>query len=170
MPELVTNCRVPSDSQEKRECKNPGEADYSTREVMLHAARKQRYSVFTKWQKRWIVFLTVFAGWFSALSSFIFFPAITALANALHTSIEKLNLTVTSYLIFAAVAPSVVGSWADMSGRRPVYIVTLTIYVAANIGLALQGSFAALFVLRMLQSAGISGNYGAWDYHKLYWD
>ena len=36
-------------------------------------------------------------------------------------------------------------------------MVQLFIYVVANVGLALQSSFAALFVLRMIQAAGISG-------------
>jgi MFS family permease len=118
---------------------------------------KQRHSVFSKWQKRWIVFLASFAGWFSTLSSFIFFPTIPTLAQDLHISIGKINLTITSYLIFAAVAPSIVGNFADTLGRRPAYIATLTVYIVANIGLAAQSSFAALFILRMLQSASISG-------------
>jgi MFS family permease len=114
------------------------------------------HSTFSKWQKRWIIVLASFAGWFSTLSSFIFFPAIPTLAQDLHTSIEKINLTVTSYLIFAAVAPSIVGNVADTSGRRPSYIATLIVYIVANIGLATQSSFAALFILRMLQAASIS--------------
>ena len=117
---------------------------------------KPRYSVFSKWQKRWIIFLASFAGWFSTLSSFIFFPTIPTLAQDLHTSVGNINLTVTSYLIFAAVAPSIVGSFADTSGRRPAYIAALMAYIVANIGLATQSSFAALFILRMLQSASIS--------------
>lgn len=48
---------------------------------------------------------------------------------------------------------------ATTYGRRPVFITTLTIYVAANISLALQSSFGLLFFLRMVQSAGISGSY-----------
>ena len=120
-------------------------------------AIRPRHSAFSKWQKRWIIFLASFAGWFSTLSSFIFFPAIPTLAQDLHTSIGKVNLTVTSYLIFAAVAPSIVGNFADTSGRRPAYIATLTVYIVANIGLATQNSFTALVILRMLQSASISG-------------
>ena len=57
------------------------------------------YSVFTKAQKRWVIFLAAFAGWFSTLSSFIFFLAITALADDIYTTIESVNLRVTSYLI-----------------------------------------------------------------------
>lgn len=125
--------------------------------IALAAMNGTSYSAFTKGQKRWIIFLVAYAGWFSTLSSFIFFPAITTLARALHTTMGRINLTVTSYLIAAAVAPTLVGHYADTSGRRPVYIVCLTVYLVANIGLASQTSFAALFTLRMLQSAGISG-------------
>lgn len=49
-----------------------------------------------------------------------------------------------------------VGDFADKAGRRPAYIVCFTIYIAANIGLALQNNYAALFVLRCMQSAGSS--------------
>lgn len=48
------------------------------------------------------------------------------------------------------------GSLADQAGRRPAYIICFIIYIASNIGLALQDSYAALIVLRCLQSAGIS--------------
>lgn len=48
------------------------------------------------------------------------------------------------------------GSFADQTGRRPTYIICFIIYIASNIGLALQDSYAALIVLRCVQSAGIS--------------
>ncbi|KAF2671661.1 MFS general substrate transporter, partial [Microthyrium microscopicum] len=112
------------------------------------------YSAFTKSQKRMIVILITFAAGFSPISSFIFFPTINALSRDLHVSVEKINLTVTSYMIVAGIAPAVMGDMADMAGRRIVYLLTLAIYCGANIGLALQDSWPALFVLRMLQSAG----------------
>ncbi|MCJ1337330.1 hypothetical protein MMC09_002612 [Bachmanniomyces sp. S44760] len=115
------------------------------------------YSVFSLTQKRCIVSLIAFAAWFSTLSSFIYFPAIPLLASDLRVSIEKIDLTVTSYLVISGLAPSIIGEYADHVGRRPVIMVVLLIYVVTNVGLALQTSFEALFVLRMLQSAGISG-------------
>lgn len=48
------------------------------------------------------------------------------------------------------------GDFADRTGRRPAYIICFTIYIASNIALALQNSYAALIVLRCLQSSGIS--------------
>jgi multidrug resistance protein len=58
--------------------------------------------------------------------------------------------------IFQGIAPSFIGNFSDSYGRRPAYMVCCVIYLAANIGLALQDSYAALLVLRCLQSCGSS--------------
>lgn len=49
------------------------------------------------------------------------------------------------------------GEFSDNAGRRPAYLVCGFVYIVANIGLALQDSYAGLMVLRCLQSAGSSG-------------
>ncbi|OTA58874.1 MFS general substrate transporter [Hypoxylon sp. EC38] len=115
------------------------------------------YSVFSSVQKKWIVFIAALAGWFSAASSFIYFPAIPFLARDTNVTVENINLTVTSYLIASGIFPSIAGDAADRYGRRPVFIVCISVYAAVNVGLAVQRSFASLFVLRMIQSAAISG-------------
>ncbi|KAL4926197.1 major facilitator superfamily domain-containing protein [Aspergillus undulatus] len=114
------------------------------------------YSIFTKAQKRYIVFAASWAGFFSPVSSQIYFPALNSIADDLGVTTTLINLTLTSYMIFQGLAPMFVGDFADKAGRRPAYLVCFVIYLAANIGLALQDSFAALFVLRCLQSAGSS--------------
>ncbi|KAL1862501.1 hypothetical protein VTK73DRAFT_6877 [Phialemonium thermophilum] len=119
----------------------------------------QAYSAFLPWQKNCIIGLAAFAGWFSSISSFIYFPAIPFIAADLGVGIGKINLTVTSYLIMSGIFPSLMGDAADRFGRRPVFLVALTCYLAANIGLALQSRFELLFLLRMLQSMGISGTF-----------
>ena len=118
----------------------------------------QPYSAFTRPQKWLIILLATFAATFSPLSSFTFFPAVTALSESLHVSIARINLTITSYMIIAGVAPAVLGDLADTAGRRVVYVLMMSIYCAANIGLAVQNDWAALFVLRMAQSAGSAGS------------
>ncbi|MCJ1335507.1 hypothetical protein MMC09_000778 [Bachmanniomyces sp. S44760] len=115
------------------------------------------YSVFTKRQKQYIVFMTAWAGLFSPISAQIYFPALNSLAADLKVSNTLINLTLTSYMIFQGLAPTVFGDLADMTGRRPSYILGFVIYIGANIGLALQNNYAALFVLRCLQSTGSSG-------------
>ncbi|RYC61465.1 hypothetical protein CHU98_g4733 [Xylaria longipes] len=115
------------------------------------------FSVFTPLQKRWILFITGFAGFFSPLSSFIFYPAIVPIAESLGVTIGHLNLAITTYLVVSGIVPAILGNAADKIGRRPIYILALFIYFVANIGLAVQSSYPALLVLRMVQSAGIAG-------------
>jgi MFS family permease len=119
----------------------------------------ESYSAFSRWQKNTIIGLAAFAGWFSTISSLVYFPAIPFIAVDLSVSTEQVNLTVTSYLIMSGIIPSLLGDIADKFGRRPVFIISLVVYLGANIGLALQSQFSLLFTFRMLQSAGISGTF-----------
>ena len=121
---------------------------------------KTSYSIFTKPEKLGIVLLVAFAAVFPPLSSFIYFPVLTAVANGLYTTLLKINLTITSYMIVSGVAPMILCSIADQLGRRPVYLLLFFVYVLANVGLALQTSYPVLLVLRMLQSAGGSATVG----------
>ncbi|KAK0507937.1 hypothetical protein JMJ35_009826 [Cladonia borealis] len=102
------------------------------------------YSVFNRAQKRIITWQTSSSAFFSGLSSFIYYPTIIALSESLHVSVAAINLTVAAYLIVAGIAPSVFGDISDQKGRRPVSLIALTLYFAANIGLATQNSYAAL--------------------------
>lgn len=123
----------------------------------LPAQQPAPYSVFTARQKHLIILLASVAGAFSTLCSYIYYPALVPIASELRVSIALVNLTVTSYLVVAAVAPAFMGDMADRGGRRPIYMLMFVLFIGANVGIALQRSFPALLVLRMVQSAGSSG-------------
>jgi len=114
------------------------------------------YTIFSPGTKIFLVCMTVFATLFSPFSSFIYLPAITPIAEEYGRSIAEINLTVTLYQVMQAISPLFFGDLSDRLGRRPVYMLTFTIYMAANIGLALQNNYGALMVLRALQSTGSS--------------
>ncbi|CAO3667419.1 unnamed protein product [Umbelopsis ramanniana] len=67
-----------------------------------------------------------------------------------------MNLTISLYMVFQGLSPSLWGSLADQWGRRPVYLCTMVVYLGANVGLALSPNYTALLVLRMLQAFGSS--------------
>ena len=115
------------------------------------------YSIFSHREKLVIACLASISAVFSTISSFIYFPAITAISKSLHITVGMINLTVTSYFVVAGIAPAFIGDVADQSGRRVASILSFTIYLGANVGLALQNSYAVLLVLRCLQSVGASG-------------
>ncbi|KAJ2986447.1 hypothetical protein NUW58_g5022 [Xylaria curta] len=112
------------------------------------------YSIFDKRQKALIVFLAANAATFSGFASNIYFPALATIARDLDVSIGLINLTVTSYLIFQGIAPSIWGPLSDAKGRRVAYICTFLVFLGACIGLAETRNYATLIVLRSLQSSG----------------
>lgn len=114
------------------------------------------YTLFNRVQRR-LITITVGAGFFfSPLSANIYFPCLPSLQDDLKTSLQLINLTITAYIVLQGVSPAFFGDLADGIGRRNVYILTFVIYTAASLGLALQRSYPALIILRMLQSAGCS--------------
>jgi hypothetical protein len=63
------------------------------------ASSSVEYSIFSKNLKRYIVFSSSWAGFFSPVSSQIYFPALNTLAADLNVSISLINLTLTSYMV-----------------------------------------------------------------------
>ncbi|KAL9619879.1 MAG: hypothetical protein Q9160_005526 [Pyrenula sp. 1 TL-2023] len=118
---------------------------------------EEPYSVFSPKKRRWIVTAASLASFLSPLSSSIYFPALNPIADDLHVTVTKVNLTVTTYMIFQAISPTIIAGFSDNAGRRPAYVVCFSITIASNIALALQSNYAALLVLRCVQATGSAG-------------
>lgn len=128
-------------------------------EAHLPDEHVERYSVFSSTEKWFITALVAYAAWFSTLSSFIYFPALHQLADYFSVSVGKINLTITSCMAVATVAPMLIGDAADVLGRRPIYVFALGMYVVANVAIASSKSYASLLGLRVLQALAISGTF-----------
>ena len=134
-----------------------GGAEGPDLETLSRVSSGPPYSVFSPSMKWWIVGMNVFSAFISPTTANIYFPAIPTIADSLGVSIGQINLTLTTYMIMQGLSPTLFGDFGDAAGRRPAFIIAFTIYLAANIGLALQRNYAALLVLRMIQSGGSSG-------------
>jgi MFS family permease len=115
------------------------------------------YSAFSSTAKIAITAVATLSGFTSPLTACIYYPVLGAIAADLGVSISHANLTVTSFMVFQAVAPTLIGDFGDSVGRRPAFAVAFLIYLVANIGLALQRDYVALLLLRCVQSLGSSG-------------
>lgn len=124
------------------------------------------YSAFSPHARRCIVALCALAGFLSPFSAFTYFPALEYMAVDLGVSLQLMNLTITMFLVVQAIIPAILGDVADQIGRRPVYILVLSVYSIACILLALQDSYAALMVGRLLQSAGSSGRRISYSFYS----
>ncbi|KAI1081995.1 MFS general substrate transporter [Whalleya microplaca] len=114
------------------------------------------YSIYKLWEKRLIVVSAAFSAIFASWTAQIYLPALGIAANDLGVSVSRINLTVTSYMIFQGLVPIFIGGFADSVGRRPAYLACFVLYLVANIGLAESDSYGSLLGLRCFQSATIS--------------
>ncbi|KAI9288906.1 major facilitator superfamily domain-containing protein [Umbelopsis sp. AD052] len=112
------------------------------------------YSAFSVSQRYRILAIVATAGFLSTLSANIYFPALGVVQKDLYTTPELINLTVSLFMVFQGLSPSFWAPLADLWGRRPVYLATTTVYLAANIALAVAPNYASVLVLRMLQAFG----------------
>ncbi|KEF54925.1 uncharacterized protein A1O9_09368 [Exophiala aquamarina CBS 119918] len=118
------------------------------------------YTLFTQPQKRLLIALLGFATITSPLTATIYFPLLPLLREHFHTTAQAINLTLTIYIVFQAISPAIFGPLSDSMGRRPACLLTLTLYMAANLGLALNTeNYGALIALRAIQSLGASAAY-----------
>lgn len=115
------------------------------------------YTTFTKGQKRQLTGILILTMLASPLTATIYLPLLPLLAAQFNVSTQSINLTITIYVIFQAISPLLFATASDSFGRRPIYLITYAIYTVASLGLALnQRSYAALLILRALQSLGAS--------------
>ena len=116
------------------------------------------YTIFTTRQRALlltpILILTMLA---SPMTATIYLPLLPLLVNHFSVSTQAINLTITLYIVFQALSPVIFATLSDSIGRRPIYLLTFALYTGASVGLAMnQDSYAALLVLRAVQSIGAS--------------
>lgn len=102
-------------------------------------------------------FLIIILGLLNALTPFsidMYLPAFPQMAKDLHSTIEQVAFSVSSYFIGYALGQIFYGPLLDHFGRkRPIY-AGLSIYIAASIGCLLSTSIEALLIFRFLQAIG----------------
>lgn len=133
--------------------------DMSEEEVKLTdvAQEKPVYSAFSQTRKLIIISVITLAGFLGPMSGNIYIPILPELQKVFGVSETAINGTVSVFMVVFAFAPLFWSSWADFGGRKTWYLVSITIFVFANIMLAvLPPHIASLYCFRMLQAFGAS--------------
>ena len=88
------------------------------------------------------------------LASTIYVPSIPAIAEALETSIARVQFTFVGYLVAFAGGMLVLGPLSDRFGRRRTMICGLVVSVLASAACSLSPTINCLIAARILQGAG----------------
>ncbi|HEY5691140.1 MAG TPA: multidrug effflux MFS transporter [Cyclobacteriaceae bacterium] len=108
-------------------------------------------------RKQFYFFTILILGGLATISPFsidMYLPGFTAIAKDLNTTIDQVQLSLTSYMLGISIGQMFYGPLLDRFGRkRPLYI-GLLIYIFSSIGCALTLSVESLIVIRFLQAIG----------------
>ncbi|KAL9625215.1 MAG: hypothetical protein Q9160_000617 [Pyrenula sp. 1 TL-2023] len=115
------------------------------------------YTAFPPARRTFILTVTTIAGFFGPLAGNIYLPALPVLERAFGVGSTAINVTVSVFMVVFAFGPLFWSSLADWKGRRPLYIISIALYILANILLAaLPANYGSLVFLRILQAFGSS--------------
>lgn len=84
----------------------------------------------------------------------MYLPGFPAMAKDLHTSINTIAYSLSSFFIGLCVGQLISGPLLDRYGRKRPLIIGLVLYIAASIGCVLVHTSDALIALRFVQALG----------------
>ncbi|GMM58685.1 Dtr1 protein [Maudiozyma humilis] len=115
------------------------------------------YSCLTKGQALTIFGIIIFIGFLGPMSGNIYIPALPVLQTAFNVSSTTINGTVSVFMAVFAVGPLFWGAFADVGGRKILYLISLLLMLVVNILLAsLPPHISALYILRIAQAFSCS--------------
>jgi DHA1 family bicyclomycin/chloramphenicol resistance-like MFS transporter len=102
-------------------------------------------------------FIILILGFLATVSPFsidMYLPGFPRIATDLETTIDKVQLSLTSYLIGICIGQILYGPLLDRFGRKKPLYVGLFLYVLASLGCALTSSVDELIFMRFFQAMG----------------
>ncbi len=101
--------------------------------------------------------LILILGFLSAIGPFsidMYLPGFPAMAKDLHTSVDAVSYSLSSFFIGISVGQLFCGPLLDRYGRKGPLVIGLLLYLLASIGCALSRTIEMLIVFRLLQALG----------------
>jgi MFS transporter, DHA1 family, multidrug resistance protein len=88
------------------------------------------------------------------LSTDLYLPALPGMGAHFNATPDRINLTLTAFMIFYALGTLVWGPLSDHFGRQPILIAGLTLYVISSTFCALIPNVDGLILSRIFQALG----------------
>lgn len=103
---------------------------------------------------RWLIFLALLIIVVAPFTADSYTPSMPAIAEALRISADQTQLTMTLYLLGAAVSQLIYGPMSDHYGRKPIILSGLMITILGSAVCAYADSLLLLLAGRLIQGCG----------------
>jgi multidrug resistance protein len=105
---------------------------------------------------RLLTFMVAFAAFLGPFTQTVYAPILPELGAALATTPLLINLSISIFTFVLAFMQIVYGPLVDRSGRKPILLMGLAVYVGASLGCFLAPNIELLLLFRALQAVGIA--------------
>lgn len=132
--------------------------DLSTTEGEKHGTQQPpSYSAISSRRRAFILTIITLAGLMGPLTGNIYIPLLPDFQKVFNVLTTTINGTVSVFMIVFGFAPLIWAPFSDYGGRKTLYIISLLLFIAANVILAaIPAHIATLYIFRILQAIGAS--------------
>jgi multidrug resistance protein len=107
-------------------------------------------------RKLFILFIVSLAGVVAPLTSAIYLPSLVSIGESLNTTPVLVNASVSVFTVMIGIAPLFWAPVSDKKGRRPVYLMSLSILVVSSVFCGFAINIEWLLIGRIIQAIGSS--------------
>ncbi|KAI8146110.1 major facilitator superfamily domain-containing protein [Fennellomyces sp. T-0311] len=107
-------------------------------------------------RKTIIVFIVSIAGSTSPFVATIYYPALVPMQEYFQTNDTAMNASLAIYIFFIAFFPLIWATFADIYGRRPIYLASFMIAVVGSVCCAVSVNIGMFIAFRALSAIGSS--------------
>ncbi|KAK5801935.1 major facilitator superfamily domain-containing protein [Linnemannia elongata] len=108
-------------------------------------------------RKKNIVVLTIaYCAFVGPLGSSIYMPAVLQVKEDLNTTSSLVSATLSVYVLGMGIMPVFWASLCDYLGRRPIYLISMFIFILGSIFAAIARNIWVFFFMRLIQAVGSS--------------
>ncbi|KAF9548020.1 hypothetical protein EC957_007303 [Mortierella hygrophila] len=108
-------------------------------------------------RKKNIVVMTIaYCAFVGPLGSTIYMPAVLQVKEDLNTDSSLVSATLSVYVLGMGIMPVFWASLCDYLGRRPIYLISMFIFILGSIFAALAHNIWVFFFMRFIQAVGSS--------------
>ncbi|KAF9352331.1 hypothetical protein BGX26_009836 [Mortierella sp. AD094] len=111
---------------------------------------------WTNKQKYTVVAVIAYCSFVAPLASSIYMPAILQVKEDLNTSASMISATLSVYVLILGIMPVFWASLCDYFGRRPIYLVSMSIFIIGSLLAAISKNIWVFFFMRAIQAFGSS--------------
>lgn len=104
--------------------------------------------------ERVLILLTLLVVIITPVASDSYTPSLPAMANAFSTSNDKMQFSMTTYLIGVSLSQLIYGPLSDKYGRKPIIILGILIGIGGSIFCVLSNSLLFILIGRFIQGSG----------------